>query len=300
MARPLRLEYEGAVYHVTSRGNAGETIFLVDPDRELFLEVLADTVERFGWICHTYCLMTNHYHLLLETPTANLSRGMRHLNGVYTQAFNRRHLRVGHVLQGRFKSIVVEKESHLLELARYVVLNPVRARAVRSVREWPWSSYRATAGMKQVPGFLTVDWILGQFHRDRSHAVKLYRAFVKAGRGIEVWDALRGGVLLGSDKFVDELKPLLSDYAALKEVPRRERLATRPSLDALFSEVRDKRDRDERIHEALRVHGYTLQEVADRFGLHDSTVSRIAKRVAAERTAIGGDVRRESAEQGCS
>jgi REP element-mobilizing transposase RayT len=157
MARPLRLEYEGAVYHVTSRGNAREAIFRVDPDRELFLEVLGATVERFGWVCYAYCLMTNHYHLLLETPEPNLSRGMRHLNGVYTQGFNRRHMRVGHVLQGRFKSIVVEKESHLLELARYVVLNPVRAKMVRSARDWPWSSYRATAGLGVAPPFLDVD-----------------------------------------------------------------------------------------------------------------------------------------------
>jgi REP element-mobilizing transposase RayT len=183
MARPLRLEYEGALYHVTSRGNAREKIFLVDPDQELFLEVLADTVERFGWLCYAYCLMTNHYHLLIETPEPNLSRGMRHLNGVYTQALNRRHMRVGHVLQGRFKSIVIEKESHLLELARYVVLNPVRAKMVRSAKDWPWSSYRVTAGLEKAPGFLAVDWILGQFDKNRARAEKAYRDFVKAGRG---------------------------------------------------------------------------------------------------------------------
>jgi len=285
MARPLRLEYEGALHHVTSRGNAREAIFLVDPDRELFLQVLADTVARFGWICHAYCLMTNHYHLLIETPDANLSRGMRQLNGVYTQAFNRRHLRVGHVLQGRFKAIVVEKESHLLELARYVVLNPVRAKAVRSVRDWPWSSYRATAGIGKVPSFLTVDWILAQFGRDRKRASERYRDFVKAGRGVEVWGELRGGVLLGGDEFVGRLKPLLSDYEALKEIPRRERRTARPDLGSRFAKVRGKRERNERIHEALRVQGYTLQEVADAAGLHYSTVSRIAKRVAEEGAA---------------
>jgi REP element-mobilizing transposase RayT len=279
MARPLRLEYEGAVYHVTSRGNARESIFRVDPDRELFLEVLTDTVERFWWVCYAYCLMTNHYHLLVETPDANLSRGMRHLNGVYTQAFNRRHLRVGHVLQGRFKSIVVEKESHLLELARYVVLNPVRAKMVRSAKDWPWSSYRATAGLEEAPSFLAVDWILAQFHKNQQRAVELYRDFVKAGRGVEVWGELRGGILLGSDGFVDELKPLLSDYASLKEVPRRKRLTARPSLAKLFARVPNKETRNERIYEALRVHGYTLQEVADVVGLHYSTVSRIAKRL---------------------
>ncbi|MDD5219805.1 MAG: transposase [Candidatus Bipolaricaulis sp.] len=280
MARPLRLEYEGAFYHVTSRGNAREAIFLVDPDRDLFLEVLADTAKRFGWICHAYCLMTNHYHLLVETPEANLSRGMRHLNGVYTQAFNRRHMRVGHVLQGRFKAIVVEKESHLLELARYVVLNPVRAKAARSVRDWPWSSYRATAGIAEVPGFLTVDWILAQFGRERKRARDSYRDFVKAGRGAEVWGELRGGILLGGDEFVEKLKPLLSDFASLKELPRRERLTARPSLPKLLAKVRGKEERNARIHEALRMHGYTLQDVADATGLHYSTVSRIAKRVA--------------------
>lgn len=206
---------------------------------------------------------------------------MRHLNGVYTQAFNRRHMRSGHVLQGRFKAILVEKETHLLELARYVVLNPVRARAVRSVRDWPWSSYRATAGMAEAPEFLTTDWILSQFHRTPRRAIELYREFVKQGRGIDAWSELRGGILLGTDEFVDKLKPLLSDYEALKEIPRRERLAARPSLDELFSKVRDKKTRNRQIHAAVRVHEYTLQAVADFLGLHYSTISVIAKRVAA-------------------
>jgi hypothetical protein len=126
---------------------------------------------------------------------------MRHLNGVYTQAFNRRHMRTGHVLQGRFKAILVEKETHLLELAQYVVLNPVRARAVRSARDGPWSSYRATAGMVDAPDFLTTSWILAQFHRSPRRAIELYRKFVKQGRGVDAWAELRGGILLGSDEF---------------------------------------------------------------------------------------------------
>ncbi len=280
MTRPLRIEYEGAVYHVTSRGNGRQSIFLVDSDREAFLEALSDAVRRFGWICHAYCLMTNHYHLLLETPEANLSRGMRHLNGVYTQAFNRRHARSGHVLQGRFKAILVEKESHLLELARYVVLNPVRAKTVRSAKDWPWSSYRATAGMAEAPEFLTADWILAQFHRSRARAANLYREFVKQGRDVDAWTELRGGILLGTDEFVAKVKPLLSDYQTLREVPRRERLAARPSLEELFSGVNGKAERDRRIHDAVRAHEYTLQAVADYLGLHYSTISTIAKRVA--------------------
>jgi len=127
MARPLRIEYEGGLYHVTARGNAGADIYLEDSDRERFLEILGNSVERFRWICHAYCLMDSHYHLLVETPEPNLSRGMQYLNGVYTQWFNRQRRRYGHLFQGRFKSVVVEKESYLLELARYIVLNPVRA-----------------------------------------------------------------------------------------------------------------------------------------------------------------------------
>ena len=144
MARPLRIEFPGALYHVTARGNARAPIFLEDADRQLLLATLGDAHERHGWLCHAYCLMPNHYHLLLGTPEANLSQGMRQLNGLYTQRFNRRHDRVGHVFQGRFKGILVERGAHLLELARYIVLNPVRAGIVACAEAYRWSSLRAT------------------------------------------------------------------------------------------------------------------------------------------------------------
>ena len=251
MARPLRLEYEGALYHVTSRGNARESIFLDDGDRSRFLEILADVIKRFGWICHAYCLMTNHYHLLIETPDAGLSRGMQLLNGVYTQRFNRRHDRVGHLLQGRFKAILVEKESHLLELVRYVVLNPVRAKMVRSIHDWRWSSYRATAGQTEVPEFLTVGWILSQLDPDRERAARAYRRFIRQGRGINVWDELRAGALLGTDGFVDQLRPLLKEKPVDPEYRKRERFAARQSLEELFGDVTDKVTRNERIYQAV-------------------------------------------------
>ena len=130
MARPLRLEFSGALYHVTSRGDRREDIYLDDADRGNYLSVLSEVCDRFNWLVHAYCLMSNHYHLLIETPDSNLAMGMRQLNGVYTQRFNRRHARVGHVFQGRYKAIIVQKDSYLLELARYIVLNPVRARMV--------------------------------------------------------------------------------------------------------------------------------------------------------------------------
>ena len=162
MVRSLRLEFPGAIYHITSRGNAREDIFLDEADRKIFLSIIADTVTRYNWILHAYCLMGNHYHLMLETPDPNLSLGMRQLNGVYTQTFNRRHKRVGHIFQGRYKSILVEKGPHLLELCRYIVLNPVKAGMVKRPEHWLWSSYKATAGMSKADGFLSMDWILKQ------------------------------------------------------------------------------------------------------------------------------------------
>ena len=140
MARPLRIEFPGAVYHVTSRGNERKAIFRDDQDRKTFLDTLKDVTRRYNWLCHAYCLMDNHYHLLIDTPNGNLSIGMRQLNGVYTQGFNKRHGRVGHLFQGRFKAVLVQKDNHLLEACRYVVLNPVRAERVQRPEEWIWSS----------------------------------------------------------------------------------------------------------------------------------------------------------------
>jgi len=170
MARPLRLEFPGALYHVTSRGDRREAIYEDDDDRLQWLDVLSKVCDRYNWRVHAYCLMDNHYHVLLETGDGNLSKGMRHLNGVYTQYFNRRHNRVGHVYQGRFKAVLVEKEAYLLELSRYVVLNPIRARMINNMDQWQWSSYRSTIGKAPEPAWLETDWLLSQFGRQRKHA----------------------------------------------------------------------------------------------------------------------------------
>jgi len=283
MARPLRIEFEGALYHITSRGNAGRKIFSGNVDRRLLLTFLARAVKRYRWICHAYCLMDNHYHLLIETPCANLSRGMQYLNSGYTQAFNRRHRRSGHVLKGRFKSVLVEREAHLLELARYIVLNPVRAGMVDAPDAWPWSSYRAAAGHVECPEWLNVSWILSQFHQDLDTAVGEYCRFVGEDQVIDPWSQLRHGCFLGSDEFVGRMKPLLLESMADKEIIRRERLASRPSLDELFRAVKGRAMRNERIHEAVRMHQYTLSEVGEFLGLAYSTISLIACRVEEER-----------------
>ena len=267
MARPLRVEYAGAVYHVTCRGNARERIFLVDPDRDLFLDVLADVVKRFNWRCHAYCQMTNHYHLLIETIEPTLSRGMRHLNGVYTQEFNRRHRRTGHVFQGRFKAILVERDAYLLELARYVVLNPVRAKMVRRAQDWPWSSYRATAGLEDASTLLTTDWILEQFGPSKPRAQKAYRKFVSEGRGITVWEDLRGQIYLGSDEFIEEHAPA---SAPDREIPKAQAGVRRPPLGTLITDSKDAAG----IARAYLEHRYTQQEIADHLGVHYSTISR--------------------------
>jgi len=279
MARPLRIEYEGALYHVTSRGNDRARIFFTDADREAFPKLLMEAAERFSWIFHAYCLMTNHFHLVVEIPNANLSRGMRHINGVFTQRINRLNKRSGHLLQGRFKSILVEKESYLLELARYVVLNPVREGMVRSAKDWKWSSYRATAGQAEIPSFLAVEWLLSQFDPDMTRARKAYRRFVRQGRGIEIWSELRHGNVLGSKCFDEQLQPLFQEQSNEIEIPRVERLAARPSLNQLFADVRDKPTRNMQIHLAMRVHEYTLKELSQYVGLHYSTISVIAKKV---------------------
>ena len=199
MSRPLRIEFAGALYHVTSRGNERREIFFSEEDRAAFLSILGEVVGRFTWRCHAYCLMTNHYHLLVETPDANLSKGMRQLNGVYTQYINRTHTRVGHLFQGRFKGILVQKEAYLLELARYIVLNPLRAGMVADPGAWPWSSYRGTVGAEEEPAFLTTDWLLSAFGGELAAARVGFARFVaEGGDGECPWKDLKGQIYLGS------------------------------------------------------------------------------------------------------
>ena len=278
MARPMRIEYPGAVYHVTGRGNARQDIYLCDEDRSGFLDILQQVNKRYNWICHAFCLMDNHYHLLIETPDGNLSSGMRQLGGVYTQAFNRRHGRVGHLFQGRYKSVLVQKESHLLEAVRYVALNPLRAGMVKSIEDWQWSSYLATVGTALPHKCLIVDWVLQQFSMDSGKAQRLYRQFVAEGVGQKsIWHELKGQTLLGQENFAETLSSVLGDLNAMTEVPRSERLVNRPLLNELFTEeiVDDKKVRNSKIVEAVECYGYTQKEIASFLKLHYSTISRL-------------------------
>lgn len=275
MARPLRIEFAGALYHVTSRGDRQEDIVESNGDRHCFINHLGDICDERNWICHAYCLMDNHYHLLIETLDANLSRGMRQLNGIYAQRFNQTHNRVGHVFQGRYKAIHVEKENYLLELSRYIVLNPVRARMVRKAIDWPWSSYRAIVGAVKSPQWLNTDWTLSAFGEIKRDAVSRYTEFVAAGKNQPApWEALRNQVFLGSDSFVEKTIALYDGGINISEVPRAQRRRAPKSL-AEYASSED--SRNGAIHQAFQSGGYSQKEIGEYFGLHYATISKILK-----------------------
>jgi putative transposase len=281
MARPLRITYPGAVYHVTSRGNEQKPVFLDDEDRAGFLRILGHVTERYHWICHAYCLMDNHYHLLIETPEGNLSIGMRQLNGVYTQLFNRYHKRVGHLFQGRFKAILIQKDSHLLEVCRYVVLNPVRAGMVAKPEEWKWSSYAGTSGIGSPQPCLTPDWILGQFGSRKASAQRQYRKFVSEGIAQEsIWKDVKAQSILGEEEFTETFSDYVKGYQDIPEIPKTQRFLRRPSLDSLFGDkvLHNLQKRNKAISTAVQAHGYSQREVADHLGMHFTSISRIMRR----------------------
>lgn len=275
MTRPLRIEFEGALYHVTSRGDRKENIYEDDRDRYVFLAILEDVIGKFNWLCHAYCLMGNHYHLLIETPEANLAKGMRQLNGVYSQASNRRHKRVGHLFQGRYKAILVDRNAYLMELSRYVVLNPVRAEFVAHPGDWPWSSYRAMTGCEYVPDWLTTEDLLSHFGNSRGEAVEHYANFVAAGIGKpSVWRNLNQQIYLGNDAFV--ARALLGEKhrSPVIGVPKEQQRLPVPPIDQLESLYSS---RNEAIVAAYATGQYSYQDIGRHFGLHYTSVGKIVR-----------------------
>ena len=274
MARPLRIQYEGAFYHITARGNEKKDIFTNDADRNKFIKILESVAEKYRWIVHAYCLMSNHYHLVVETPLKNLSAGMRQLNGVYTQSFNKKHGRIGHLFQGRFKAYLIEKENYLLEVCRYIVLNPVRAGIVHDPLEWEYSSYRKTFGDRKRYKYLYPDLILSFFSNSLADAQKKYIKFVKEGIGKESpFEEAHGGFILGGERFVKSVmeKDKIIDC---EEIAKRERYVSRPNLRDIFAG----KERDEGIAIAVNQWRYSLKEVGEFVGLHYARVCRIAKK----------------------
>jgi REP element-mobilizing transposase RayT len=241
MARQLRLEFPGAIWHVTSRGNEQRDIVCDDLDRRQFVTLLARIVADSGWLLHAWVLMRNHYHLLIETPEIGLSKGVKWLNQTYVQRFNARHDRVGHLFQGRFKSILVEREGHLLELLRYIVLNPVRCGAARFAADYAWSNYGATAALTPSPPWLEVDWTLAQFGEPtRRAAHEGYRRFVADARGASYnpWESLRDQIYLGSPEFREQMQRRVEIKSRSREHPVvQRRIATPPALEILAERV---------------------------------------------------------------
>ncbi len=276
MARPLRIEFPGALYHVTSRGNARGNIYRSNNDRHCWLEVLADVVQQYNWACYSYCLMSNHYHILVETIDGNLARGMRQLNGVYTQRYNRAHRKVGHLFQGRYKAILVQEDAYLLELCRYIVLNPVRAKMVVSPAAWIWSSYGATVAQVAPPKWLYTGKVLSLFGNKQEDTIRRYQEFVAAGVGLSsVWATLKHQIYLGDEGFVRDMQCMMAQDVDLQEIPKLQRRGIPKPLESYRQPGLSNR---EMIAAAYRSGGYTLREIADHFGIHYSTVSRIVNK----------------------
>lgn len=280
MARPHRIEFPGALYLVTSKGTGELPVFQSDEDRFSFLNIFKQTVKRFNWRCHAYCLMDDHYHIVIETVDGRLAIGMRQLNGVYTQQFNRRYQRSGHVFQGRYKAVLFERDRHLLEICRHVVLNPIRAGAVGSPEQYRWSSYRTTAGFLKGFPALSPDRILRQFAENPSVAQKQYRRFVLAG--IDEPSPLlkiKAQCLLGSSTFVESFITALKAKAHPHHNSYTHAHLDRPLLEKLFvpQALKGKQNRNRAIASAHLKYGYSLSEIGNFLGLHYSTVSKIAK-----------------------
>lgn len=282
MARPLRIEFPGALYHVTARGNDRGLIFLDNADRLSFLATVGKTMARWRWRGYAYCLMGNHYHLVVETADANLSRGMRHLNGVYSQGFNRRHGRSGHVFQGRYTSILVDGDAYLLELARYAALNPVRAGMARRAEDWPWSSYRAMTGQAAAPAWLHADSVLRRLGHRPAQARQAFAAFVadgldETGRLDETgpWRDLTRQIYLGGEDFVEAMQKQADGGGESEEIPRVQRS---PPVKSLHACAQQAATRQQAMALAYATGAYSMAEIARFFRVHYSTVSRNVKR----------------------
>lgn len=283
MARPLRIKFPGAVYHVTSRGDRREPIFEDDQDRLNFLAVVDEATQRFDAAVLAYCLMDNHYHFVLHTRRGNLSQLMRQLNGVYTQAYNRRHGKVGHLFQGRFKGILVDQDAYMLEVCRYVDLNPVRVRIVRNPGNWPWSSYAAHVGL--APGLEWLDtpalhgYLLGRAAvtpADRRKAEARYVALVAAGKGVKLWDeALAQQIFLGGEEFIQRMQAMMEpDREKAVAIPRNQRRSKPKPIEYFLGKHKN---RDEGILAAAAGGQHSLTDIAKATDLSISRVSRIVR-----------------------
>jgi REP element-mobilizing transposase RayT len=292
MGRPLRIEFAGAYYHVTSRGNERKDIFVSQKDREQFLSYLESAVFRYKAVIHVYCLMSNHYHLLLETPAGNLSQVMQHINGAYTNYFNVKRKRSGHLFQGRYKAILIDADEYAKELSRYIHLNPVRAKMVSRAEAYRWSSYLDYIGERKSPEWLKTSFILDYFGKGKS-ANKNYQTFVEDLTNREYESPLNGATaatILGGTEFVSEITAQHIDGKQLdRDVPAIRKLTARPTLLDAIIETTGNLTGNNRLSEKSGIiylcHKYSgarLKEIGKRFGIGESAVSQASRRFMQE------------------
>lgn len=267
MARPLRIEFPGAVYYLISYGNGGQNVFLDSHDGQEWLKVFENVCKRFKWICYAYCLMGNHYELVIETPEPNLSKGMRQLNGVYTQDFNRKHGRGGHVFQGRFKAILVQKEKYLADLVKYILFSPVRAGFTKLPHQFKWSSCKHIVSKEECPNWIDTETL-------KEHFGDVGKEFLHSDvPDLNVLENVKGQIYLGDDEFISSIQKIIDKEKDLSEIPR----IQRTNFKSIEECLKLSGSRDEAISKAYLSGNYTMKQLADHFSLHYSTISRIVK-----------------------
>jgi REP element-mobilizing transposase RayT len=283
----LRIEYPGALYHVTSRGNEKKDIFRSKKDREKFLSYLSSAWERHGAVFHAYCLMSNHFHLMVETPLGNLSRIMKHINGSYTTYFNVRHKRAGHLFQGRYKALLVQADTYAAELSRYIHLNPVRAKVVRSPEEYQWSSCRQYLEGTEAP-WLSTSLVLGYFGTEDEDRRRNYRDYLFEAIGKESRDPLADSVastILGTDDFVRDIREkYLEEKKSDRDLPALRDLSRGPGIAEIKVVSEEAFPENKRlarmagIYLCWRYSGAKLKEIGELYGISESGVNRACGR----------------------
>ncbi|KAF0143508.1 MAG: hypothetical protein FD156_2574 [Nitrospirae bacterium] len=295
MARQLRIEFEGAFYHITSRGNLRDRIFFDDKDKEMFLEILKRTKERYGYLLHAYALMDNHYHLLIETPKANISQAMQNINTSYTVYINKKYQRSGHLFQGRFKGIIVDKDEYLLTLSRYIHLNSVRAKIVQWPEDYRWTSYGAYRD-KSKDSLVDITDTLSCFSDSKTEAVRAYKSFVEAREGMEEnpFKDIAAGLILGSKRFKAKITKFIKKIKSHDELPQLKRLREQVPIDriiktccsyygkkedSLLKRGKDRRERQIAIYLSKVLSGKKNAEVGSYFGIKGPAVSGAIKAI---------------------
>jgi len=292
LGRQLRIEYPGAHYHVTARGNERKDIFKSNRDREKFLSYLESAVIRYGAVIHAWCLMSNHYHLLIETPSGNLSQVMQHINGAYTNYFNVKRKRSGHLFQGRYKAILIEADAYALELSRYIHLNPIRVGVISEPSKYPWSSCRHYTGVQAPPAWLKTSFILGFFGAHETAAQEKYLRFVDELAGSEYKSPLSDTVastILGTAEFIERIQEQHIDVSvADRNLPALRMLAVGRGIEEIFTAVqgalKDRKSLAKKIAIYLchRYSGMKLREIGEGFGIKESGVTQTSKRFVVE------------------